>query len=113
MALQHPATRPPPTALSWRSHRGPQAAPEDERAALAGLLEPLQEACRAHAGGKQGYARSLCTRLMEAFLAVEERFETGGRATEQEVIDSLRQVGGAAGPAGPPRLAGAFGWAAS
>ncbi|KAL4859471.1 Acetyl-CoA carboxylase 1 [Chlorella vulgaris] len=63
-----------------------------ERASLAALLEPLQEVCRAHAGGKREYARALCTRLMESFLAVEEQFESGGKSTEQEVIDSLRQV---------------------
>ncbi|EFN59405.1 hypothetical protein CHLNCDRAFT_56737 [Chlorella variabilis] len=63
-----------------------------ERASLAALLEPLQEVCGAHAGGKEEYARALCARLMEAFLAVEERFENGGKSTEQEVIDSLRQV---------------------
>jgi hypothetical protein len=31
--------------------------------------------------------------LFEEYLAVEEQFATGGRVTEQEVIDSLRQVG--------------------
>ncbi|KAL4426359.1 hypothetical protein ABPG77_004653 [Micractinium sp. CCAP 211/92] len=69
-----------------------QECPASERSSLAGLLEPLQEVCRAHAGGKEGYARLLCTRLMESYLEVEEKFETGGKSTEQEVIDSLRQT---------------------
>ena len=80
---------PRPTSLHL-----PQESPDGgERASLAALLEPLQEVCGAHAGGKEEYARALCARLMEAFLAVEERFENGGKSTEQEVIDSLRQVG--------------------
>ena len=49
--------------------------------------------CRAHAGGKEEYARGLCSRLIESFLVVEEQFEAGGKSTVQEVIDSLRQVG--------------------
>ncbi|PSC75189.1 acetyl-carboxylase 1-like [Micractinium conductrix] len=67
-------------------------APAGERAALSALLEALKEVASAHAGGKEGYATALCTRLIEGFLEVEERFETGGRSTEQEVIDSLRQT---------------------
>ncbi|PRW58200.1 acetyl- carboxylase 1-like isoform A [Chlorella sorokiniana] len=63
-----------------------------ERAGLSTLLEPLQEACRAHSGGKGSYAAALCTRLIESYLEVEEKFETGGKMTEQEVIDSLRQT---------------------
>lgn len=49
---------------------------------------------RAHARGPAGFARSVAGRLLEEFLNVEEKFETGGRSTEQEVIDALRQVGG-------------------
>lgn len=67
------------------------AAPE-ERSALAALLEPLQEVARAHAGGKEEYARRVATGLLQKFLEVEEKFECGGKITEQEVIDSLRQV---------------------
>ena len=58
------------------------------------LLEPLMEVARAHGEGKEGFARRVASGLLEGYLAVEERFETGGRATEQEVIDGLRQVGG-------------------
>jgi hypothetical protein len=70
----------------------PQEAAAGEAPALGMLLEPLQEVCRAHADGKGEYARTLCTRLLGAFLEVEEQFEAGGKSTEQEVIDSLRQV---------------------
>ena len=46
----------------------------------------------AHADGKEAYARGIATELLEDFLAVEERFGAAREATEQEVIDSLRQV---------------------
>ena len=46
----------------------------------------------AHADGKESYARGIATELLEDFLAVEERFAAAREATEQEVIDSLRQV---------------------
>jgi acetyl-CoA carboxylase/biotin carboxylase 1 len=62
-----------------------------ERAALAALLEPLQEVARAHAGGKEEFARRVASALLESYLATEEQFESGGKATEQEVIDALRQ----------------------
>ncbi len=35
----------------------------------------------------------VCMELMEEFLRVEERFQRLSEATEQEVIDSMRQVG--------------------
>lgn len=35
----------------------------------------------------------VCMELMEEFLHVEERFQRLSEATEQEVIDSMRQVG--------------------
>ena len=37
----------------------PQEAPDGELANLRGLLEPLQEVCRDHTGGKEGYARQV------------------------------------------------------
>lgn len=92
-----------PSATPRPAHPPPDRPPPQESAAaerggLAVLLEPLQDLCRAHAGGKGTYATALCARLIESFLEVEEKFETGGKSTEQEVIDSLRQVGcGAAG----------------
>ena len=86
--------QPPRPAIALARPAHTQECPASERASLAGLLEALQEVCRAHAGGKEAYAAALCTRLLEGFLEVEERFEAGGRMTEQEVIDSLRQVGG-------------------
>ncbi len=46
----------------------------------------------AHADGKESFARSIATELFSDFLSVEERFAANKEATEQEVIDSLRQV---------------------
>lgn len=46
----------------------------------------------AHADGKEAFARSIATELFSDFLSVEERFAGNKEATEQEVIDSLRQV---------------------
>ncbi len=46
----------------------------------------------AHAEGKESFARSIATELFSDFLSVEERFAANKEATEQEVIDSLRQV---------------------
>ena len=67
-------------------------APEDDQAALMVLLEPLQSIAKAHAEGKEAYARSVAVQLLEAYLSVEEKFESGGNSTEQEIIDELRQV---------------------
>lgn len=69
-----------------------QASPVADSAALHATLEPLTKLVAAHAGGKEGYARGIALQLFEDFLAVEEQFQTGGAATEQEVIDTLRQV---------------------
>lgn len=44
--------------------------PASERTGLSALLEPLQEVCRAHEGGKASYAAALCTRLIESYLEV-------------------------------------------
>ena len=63
-----------------------------ERTGLAALLEPLQDVARAHVGGKEEFARRMTTELLQAYLAVEEKFECGGKITEQEVIDTLRQA---------------------
>lgn len=46
----------------------------------------------AHAEGKEAFARGIATELFSDFLSVEERFAANKEATEQEVIDSLRQV---------------------
>lgn len=61
----------------------------------------------AHADGKEAYARGIATELLEDFLAVEERFAAAREATEQEVIDSLRQARGLAGGHWAARAAGA------
>lgn len=67
------------------------AAAPTERAALAALLEPLQDVARSHAKGKEEFARNVATKLLETYLEVEERFESDGKVTEQEVIDALRR----------------------
>ena len=69
-----------------------QAAKPAERGALAQQAEALVAVAAAHADGKEAYARGIATELLEDFLAVEERFAAAREATEQEVIDSLRQV---------------------
>lgn len=69
-----------------------QAAKPAERGALAQQAEALVAVAAAHADGKESYARGIATELLEDFLAVEERFAAAREATEQEVIDSLRQV---------------------
>jgi acetyl-CoA carboxylase/biotin carboxylase 1 len=67
-------------------------APAAERTALVTLLEPLQEVANAHAGGKEEFARRVAKNLLQSYLKIEEQFESGGKITEQEVIDSLRQA---------------------
>lgn len=57
-----------------------------------GTLEPLQAVAQQHKGGQEEYARKVATGLLESFLVVEEHFQSSGAATEQEVIDALRQV---------------------
>lgn len=47
---------------------------------------------QSHAGGPELYARRVATDLLESFLTVEEKFQSSCCATEQEVIDALRQV---------------------
>ena len=47
-----------------------------------------------HLEGSTAYARQIGMTLFEAFLNVEERFQRGTEATEQEIIDELRQVRG-------------------
>lgn len=63
-----------------------------DRSALHAQCEPLLAVAEAHADGKEAFARSIATELFSDFLSVEERFAANKEATEQEVIDSLRQV---------------------
>lgn len=77
-----------------------QRASAADRTNLAGLLEGLIETARAHENGPEGFARTIAGQLLEEYLNVEEKFETDGRSTEQEVIDALRQVSSSVG-AGP------------
>ena len=63
-----------------------------DKAALIAQCEPLLAVAEAHAEGKEAFARSIATELFSDFLSVEERFAGNKEATEQEVIDSLRQV---------------------
>lgn len=57
---------------------------------MAAAAAPLQALAQKHAGGAAAYARVVAQDLLEGFLATEERFSGG--ATDQEVIDFLRQV---------------------
>lgn len=63
----------------------------DERAGLDAVLEPLRQVAASHADGKESFARTVVSDLLETFLRVEEQFEGGGKATEQEIIDTLRR----------------------
>lgn len=63
----------------------------EERAGLEVVLEPLRQVAASHAGGKEAFARTVVSNLLETFLQVEEQFEGGGKATEQEIIDTLRR----------------------
>ena len=67
------------------------AAPGDAPA-LGAQCEPLLAVAEAHAEGKEAFARAIATELFSDYLSVEERFAANKEATEQEVIDSLRQV---------------------
>ena len=69
-----------------------QAAPEIEQNTLGSLLDGLKAVCKQFADGKEAYARSIASDLLLSFLDVEERFSVDHEATEQEVIDALRQV---------------------
>lgn len=69
-----------------------QAAPVMDRAALEIQVEMLVRVAKAHETSKETYARSIATELFEDFLAIEERFAAIKDATEQEVIDSMRQA---------------------
>ena len=66
---------------------------------MAAAVAPLQALAQKHAGGAAAYARVVAEDLLEAFLATEERFSSG--ATDQEVIDYLRQVRCGAHPHAP------------
>ena len=65
---------------------------EADRAALTGHLKALTDITTSHREGSVAYARQIGMGLFEAFLDVEERFQRGTEATEQEIIDELRQV---------------------
>ena len=69
-----------------------QAASEAERPALQSHLQPLLGITTTHLDGTAAYARQVGTELFSAFLEVEELFQRGSDATEQEIIDELRQV---------------------
>ena len=69
-----------------------QDAKPGDKQLLNAQCEPLLMVAEAHADGKESFARSIATELFSDFLSVEERFAANKEATEQEVIDSLRQV---------------------
>lgn len=60
---------------------------------LTSTLEGLRAMCKQYEKGKEVYARGVASELLQHFLDVEERFTSNPDATEQEVIDGLRQVG--------------------
>ena len=66
---------------------------ESDRPALTGHLKALTDITTSHLEGATSYARQIGMSLFETFLDVEERFQRGTEATEQEIIDDLRQVG--------------------
>ena len=65
---------------------------EGDRPALVSHLKALTDITMAHLEGSSAYSRHIGMGLFEAFLTVEERFQRGTEATEQEIIDELRQV---------------------
>lgn len=69
-----------------------QAASEAERPALQSHLQPLLDITATHLDGTAAYARQIGNELFTAFLDVEELFQRGSDATEQEIIDELRHV---------------------
>lgn len=69
-----------------------QEVKEADRAALTGHLKALTDITTSHQEGGTAYARLIGMSLFEDFLDVEERFQRGTEATEQEIIDELRQV---------------------
>lgn len=75
----------------------PQDAKSGDKQLLNSQCEPLLTVAEAHAEGKESFARSIATELFSDFLSVEERFAANKEATEQEVIDSLRQVSSSSG----------------
>ncbi|GIM14327.1 hypothetical protein Vretimale_17212, partial [Volvox reticuliferus] len=88
----------PAAAVTEVMDRALQDAAAADRAGLEAALEPLLRLARAHAGGRQVYARSEVSELLEAFLAVEEAFSAARRdagdpgvTTDQEAVDALRK----------------------
>lgn len=77
--------------FDWQAY-AVQAASEAERPALQSHLQPLLDITTTHLDGTAAYARQVGTELFSAFLEVEELFQRGSDATEQEIIDELRQV---------------------
>ncbi|EIE18073.1 hypothetical protein COCSUDRAFT_26470 [Coccomyxa subellipsoidea C-169] len=82
----------PAIALITAIHTAIENTKPVDRAALSAQCEPLLAVAEAHAEGKEAFARSIATELFSDFLSVEERFAANKEATEQEVIDQLRQV---------------------
>ncbi|GLC69098.1 hypothetical protein PLESTF_000789000 [Pleodorina starrii] len=88
----------PAAAVNEVMERALQEAAPADRAGLTAALEPLLRLARAHAGGRQAYARSVVSDLLESFLSVEEAFSAARRdagdpgvTTDQEAIDALRK----------------------
>ena len=69
-----------------------QDAREADRPALGSHLTPLLDITRSYLDGVSAHAHEIGMSLFEAFLNVEESFQRGSEATEQEIIDELRQA---------------------
>ena len=69
-----------------------QEVKEGDRPALISHLKALTDITTAHLEGAGAYSRQIGMSLFQKFLDVEERFQRGTEATEQEIIDELRQV---------------------
>lgn len=81
-----------PTCPASHSTGCTQDVREAERPALASHLTPLLDITRSYLDGVSAHAQEIGMSLFEAFLNVEERFQRGSEATEQEIIDELRQA---------------------
>ncbi|CAL8465869.1 g5405 [Coccomyxa elongata] len=82
----------PAVALITAIHSAIENTKPVDHNAMRAQCEPLLAVAEAHAEGKESFARGIATELFSDFLSVEERFAANKEATEQEVIDSLRQV---------------------
>ncbi|KAG2445384.1 hypothetical protein HXX76_000006 [Chlamydomonas incerta] len=98
----------PSAAVLEVMERALQEAPVLDRAGLAAALEPLLRLARAHAGGRQAYARSVVGEMLESFLSVEEAF-TAARREGASGAGGTDGGAAASGAAGAPAAGGVGG----